>query len=174
VADVVRGAVIVLAVVAALVTQVTVIGRFALPGGGPDLLVPVVVTLSFLRGARAGAVIGFVVGLAMDVLPPADHVIGQYALVMCLIGYFAGRARERAPGAALSCAVACAVAAPLLSAGLAALLGDPRAEQAVLVRSWIPLVAYNLVTVPVVVWVVGRALGTGRSRAVPMRVRGRA
>ncbi len=168
--EVLRGIAVVVAVVAVLVTQVAVIGRFALPGGGPDLLVPVVVTLSFLRGARAGAVIGFVVGLAGDVMPPSDHVIGQHALVMCLIGYFAGRARERAPGAVLSCAVACAVAAPLLSAGLAALLGDPRAEQAVLVRSWIPLVAYNLLAVPVVVWVIGRALGKTRSRAVALRM----
>lgn len=164
--EVLRGIVLVVAVAALLVVQVTVAGRLALPGGGPDLVVPAVVTMSFLRGARAGAVIGFIVGLAVDILPPADHVIGEYALVLCLIGFFAGRARERAPGAVLSAAVACAVAAPLLSAGLAALLGDPRAEQAVQVRSWVPLVAYNLLTVPVVVWAVGRALGRERTRVV--------
>lgn len=168
--EMLRGIAIVLAVLVVMVVQVTVVGGLALPGGGPDLLVPLVVTLSFLRGARAGAVIGFMVGLVGDILPPADHVIGQYALVMCLIGYFAGRAREHAPGAVLSCAVVCAVAAPLMTAGLAALLGDPRAEYAVQARSWIPLVAYNMLAVPVVVWVTNRALGTGRSRVVAPRM----
>lgn len=167
--EVLRGIVLVVAVAALLVVQVTVAGRLGIPGGGPDLVLPVVVTMSFLRGARAGALIGFAVGLAVDILPPSDHVIGAYALVLCLIGYFSGRARERAPGTVLSPAVACAVAAPLLTAGLAALLGDPRAEQAVLVRSWLPHVAYNLLTVPVVVWAVGRSLGKGRSRAAAPR-----
>jgi rod shape-determining protein MreD len=168
--EVLRGMLLVLGVAAVLVVQVSVAGMLALPGGGPDLVVPLVVTLSFLRGARAGALIGFAVGLAVDVLPPADHVIGAHALVLCLIGYFAGRASERAPGAVLSAAVVCAVAAPLLSAALAALLGDPRAEQAVAARSWIPLVAYNLLTVPVVVWAVGRALGKARPRPVGVRM----
>nr|PZN46414.1 MAG: rod shape-determining protein MreD [Actinomycetota bacterium] len=172
--EMLRGLLLVLGVAAVLVVQVSIAGGFALPGGGPDLVVPLVVTMAFLRGARAGALIGFAVGLAVDILPPSDHVIGTQALVLCLIGYFAGRAGERAPGAVLSAAVVCAVAAPLLSAGLAALLGDPRAEQAVAARSWIPLVAYNLLTVPVVMWAVGRALGKARPRTAAVRIGRRA
>ena len=34
---------------------------------------------------------GFCAGLALDVAPPATHLVGQYALVFCLVGYACGR-----------------------------------------------------------------------------------
>jgi rod shape-determining protein MreD len=161
----------VLVIVAAMVAQVTVVDRLPLPGGGGlDLLLLAVVALSLVRGASAGALIGFCVGLAVDILPPADHAIGQYAMVMCLIGYMAGRARERAPGALLVTAAACVVVAPLLAAGLSALLGDPRMDETVLTQMWPPVAVYNLLAVPLVVWAVNRATGHGRLGALPLRV----
>jgi len=38
----------------------------------------------------AGAVIGFLGGLALDVAPPGSQFTGQDALVFCLIGYACG------------------------------------------------------------------------------------
>ena len=58
---------------------------------------------------------GFAAGLVSDVLPPAAHLLGQYALVLCLIGFIAGRAPESRPDAGPLVALACAVAGPLFA-----------------------------------------------------------
>ena len=63
-----------------------------LPGGaGPDLVLVVVVALGLTGGPLEGMLGGFCAGLALDVAPPATHLVGQYALVFCLVGYAAGR-----------------------------------------------------------------------------------
>jgi rod shape-determining protein MreD len=67
-------------------------------------------------------------------------------------------------------AAACVVAAPLLAAGLGALLGDPRLDGIVLTQMWPPVAVYNLLAVPLVVWAVKRATGTGRVRTLQLRV----
>ena len=158
-------------IVAALVAQVTMIDRLPLPGGGGlDLVLLAVVGLALVWGARAGALIGFWVGFLADILPPADHVIGQYALVLCLIGYIAGRARERAPGALLVTAAACVVLTPPLAAGLGALLGDPRIDWVLLAPMWLPVMVYNLLAVPLVVWAVNGIAARRRAQLVPIRV----
>jgi rod shape-determining protein MreD len=161
----------VVVVAVALVTQVSLVDRLPLPGGGGlDLVLLIVLTLALFRGSRAGALIGFWTGLATDILPPADHVLGQYALVLCLVGYVAGRASRRPPGVMLVTCAACAVMAPLLSAGLCALLGDPRIDWATLAPTWAPMMVYNLVAVPLIVWLVAAVNGRRRAALVPVRV----
>jgi rod shape-determining protein MreD len=77
-----------LLVAAALVLQLTVVNRLALPGGGtPDLVLLVVVALGLAGGPVAGALTGFCAGLSLDIAPPASQLIGQYALVFCVVGY---------------------------------------------------------------------------------------
>src|SRR5579862_287905 len=78
----------------ALVVQLTVINRLRLPAGGtPDLVLVAVVALALCGGPLAGSVTGFCAGLGLDLAPPASQVIGQYALVLCVIGYCCGKLR---------------------------------------------------------------------------------
>ena len=76
----------------AILIQLTVLGNVRLPGGaGPDLVLVVVVALALTGGPVEGMLGGFFAGLALDVAPPATHLVGQYALVFCTVGYATGR-----------------------------------------------------------------------------------
>lgn len=76
----------------ALVTQL-VFDTLPLPGGtAPNLVLLVVAAIALTSGPMPGVVMGFVAGLALDLTPPANHAIGEYALVFCLVGYFCGLA----------------------------------------------------------------------------------
>ncbi|MEO3814574.1 rod shape-determining protein MreD [Sphaerisporangium sp. B11E5] len=164
-----RGVAAVLLVPAVMVVQVSVINMVAFPGGGgPDLILLSVVALAIGRGAAGGAVIGFLIGLVADVLPPAAHVMGQYALVFCLVGFAVGRAGERAPGAVAVTVIVAVLAAPLLAAGVGELLGDPRVGWPAPLRVWPSMVMYDLAIAAAGFWVVSRRSGERpRRRAVP-------
>ncbi|MEU9884695.1 rod shape-determining protein MreD [Sphaerisporangium sp. NPDC051017] len=152
-----------------MITQVTIVNRLPLPGGGaPDLVLLGVVMFALARGPVAGAATGFATGLVTDLLPPAAHVMGQYALVFCLVGYTVGRAAERAPGASAVTVIVAVMLAPLLTAGVGGLLGDPRADWRGVLSLWPSLVMYNLAVAALVFWVVSRFSGRRRRReAVP-------
>jgi rod shape-determining protein MreD len=76
----------------AILIQVTLLTNLPWPGAaGPDLVLVVVVALALTGGPVEGMLGGFCAGLALDVAPPATHLIGQYALVFCLVGYGCGR-----------------------------------------------------------------------------------
>ncbi len=76
----------------AILIQVTLVTNLPWPGAaGPDLVLVVVVALALTGGPVEGMLAGFCAGLALDVAPPATHLIGQYALVFCLVGYGCGR-----------------------------------------------------------------------------------
>ncbi|WP_283138287.1 rod shape-determining protein MreD [Rhizohabitans arisaemae] len=144
-----RGLVISLVVVATMVFQVTVVNRIPWPGGsGPDLVLLAVVRLALTRGPVPGAVIGFVIGLTADVLPPADHLIGEHALAYSLIGYATGRAGLRDRGAVTM--ILCAAGGTIASAAIGVLLGDERLTWAA-IGTVVPIaVAYNVVAGPLV------------------------
>jgi hypothetical protein len=86
---------VLLAVVAALVVQVTVLPHFAWRVGGlgvvPDLVLLVVVATALATDTRYATLTGFFAGLLLDVAPPADHVAGRWALALMLVGYVVGR-----------------------------------------------------------------------------------
>ncbi|HWI42875.1 MAG TPA: rod shape-determining protein MreD [Nocardioides sp.] len=90
-----RLGVVLLAVVAALVVQVTVLPHFAWRVGGlgvvPDLVLLVVVATALATDTRYATLTGFFAGLLLDVAPPADHVAGRWALALMLVGYVVGR-----------------------------------------------------------------------------------
>jgi rod shape-determining protein MreD len=76
----------------AILIQVTLVNSLPWPGAaGPDLVLVAVVALALTGGPLEGMLAGFCAGLALDVAPPATHLIGQYA------GVLPGRVRLR-PG----------------------------------------------------------------------------
>lgn len=86
---------IVLAVVVALLLQVTVLPPFAWQVGGlgivPDLVLLVVVATALVTDTRTGLLTGFFAGLLVDIAPPADHVAGRWTLALMVVGYVIGR-----------------------------------------------------------------------------------
>lgn len=143
----------------AAVLQVALVTRLPLPGGvSPDLMLVVVAALALRTGALRGCVTGFCAGLVADVLPPAYHTIGRYALVYCAIGYLVGLAREEIEDSAVLSVLAvasAAVAGTLLYTLLGVVLGDPRVTGAAMARVMPLSVLYDVVLSPFVLFGVG-------------------
>jgi rod shape-determining protein MreD len=144
-----------------LVLQVSVANRLSLPGAvTPDLVLLAVVALALVNGSLIGLVTGFSAGLVADIMPPADHTIGRYALVYCLIGYICGLAADQMDRSAVVpflVVASGALAGTLLYAGVGMMLGDPRSSWAIVSRV-VPLqVLYDVLASPFVVWAVLRA-----------------
>lgn len=140
-------------VVVALVVQVSVLSRLQLPGAVPDLLLLVVVALALVYGHVSGAIIGFGAGLLADLAPPADHAVGRYALVLCLIGYLAGLAKPdngqlRTALGPMVVVVGAAVTTTLLYAGVGALVGDTAARHVGLTNLVVTAAIYDLLLAP--------------------------
>ncbi|MER5882241.1 rod shape-determining protein MreD [Streptomyces sp. NPDC001941] len=153
-------------VVVALVVQVSVLARLQLPGAVPDLLMLTVLGLAFVYGHVSGALIGFGAGLLADLAPPADHALGRYALVLCVIGYLAGLAKPetgqiRSATGPMFVVVGAAIGSTLLYAGVGALVGDTAARHVGLGTLLFTAAVYDLLlapfTVPLVMALARRA-----------------
>ncbi|MFG2356181.1 rod shape-determining protein MreD [Streptomyces sp. NPDC048521] len=153
-------------VVVALVIQVSVLARLHLPGAVPDLLLLTVLGLAMVYGHVGGALVGFGAGLLADLAPPADHAAGRYALVLCVIGYFAGlikpeNGRLKSATGPMTVVVAAAIGSTLLYAGVGALVGDTAARHVGLTGLLISAALYDLLLAPFVVpgimWLARRA-----------------
>src|SRR5215470_59928 len=117
-----RKALAIAAVAAAGLIQLTIVNGLALPGGGtPDLVLLAVIALGMAGGPSCGLVVGFWAGLALDLAPPANQLIGQYALVLCLVGYWSGRLRFTLRHSAVLALAAAAVMAGIGESMAAAL-----------------------------------------------------
>jgi rod shape-determining protein MreD len=154
--------------VVALALQVSVANRLPLPGDvTPDLVLLVVVALALVMGSMTGMVAGFAAGLLADIIPPADHTIGRYALVYCLIGYVCGLAADEMDRQSLVpflAVAAGALAGTVLYAVTGMMLGDPRSSWT-LVSRMVPLqVLYDVIASPFVVWSVLRVTGRHEHR----------
>ena len=117
-------------VLSALAVQLTVLSRLPLPGATPDLVLLVVVALALAHGPAFGVLTGFLAGLAVDLVPPADHEVGRWAFVLTVVGYLVGLAQDDNRRSAFVPIVAAALAAAgsvLLYSGLGAVLDDPSA-----------------------------------------------
>ncbi len=64
-----------------------------LAGVAPDFATIATVALALARGAAAGTVGGFALGLLQDLAAPQR--LGLRALLLCLVGFASGRLRER-------------------------------------------------------------------------------
>src|SRR5947208_16031848 len=126
----VRGGFLAVTIIAtALLLQADVVNRIPLPGGRPDLAALCVIALALVGGPAYGAVLGFLVGLAADVLPPADHTLGRLALAYAVVGYVAGLVEDIEERSVLTTVAVVAVASAAVVvafAGLGALVGDAR------------------------------------------------
>lgn len=172
-------------VVVALLLQVSVANRLPLPGTvTPDLVLLAVVALALVNGSFSGLVIGFLAGLATDIVPPADHTIGRYAFVFCLVGYVCGLVSsemDRSSVVPFLTVAAGALGGILLYAGVGMMLGDPRSNWSIVSRM-VPLsLLYDVLASPFVVWAVLRitrrferersSLGIGAPDLAPVRQR---
>jgi rod shape-determining protein MreD len=143
-------------VVIALVAQVSVLARLHLPGAVPDLLLLTVLGLALTYGHVGGCLIGFFAGLLADVAPPADHAVGRYALVLCVIGYAAGLAKPdngqlRTAAGPMMVVIAAAIGTTLLYAGVGSLVGDTAGAHVGLVKLVFTATLYDLLLAPFVV-----------------------
>ncbi|WP_181765789.1 rod shape-determining protein MreD [Streptomyces albidus (ex Kaewkla and Franco 2022)] len=152
-------------VVGALIVQVSVLARLQLPGAVPDLLLLVVLALAMVYGHTAGALTGFLGGLLADLAPPAEHAVGRYALVLCLIGYVAGltkpdNAQHRSATVPMLVVASAAVGSTLLYAGVGTLVGDTAAGQVGLLPLLATATVYDLLlapfVVPMIMWLARR------------------
>jgi rod shape-determining protein MreD len=141
-------------VLTALLLQASVINRLQLPGSGPDLLVLVVVAFGLAAGPTYGVVLGFFAGLAADVLPPADHSLGRFALALAVVGYLAGLVEDVEERSVLTTVAVVAIAsgaAVVLYAGVGGLVGDHRITASAVAHSLASTVIYDVVLAPFVV-----------------------
>lgn len=140
-------------VVLALIIQVTVLARLQLPGAVPDLLLLTVLGLAMVYGHTGGALLGFGAGLLADLAPPADHAIGRYALVLCVIGYAAGLTKpeggqHRSASVPMLVVGGAAVGSTLLYAGVGALVGDTPALHVGISGLLVTAILYDLLLAP--------------------------
>jgi len=143
-------------VVIALVAQVSVLARLHLPGAVPDLLLLTLLGLALTYGHVSGCLIGFFAGLLADLAPPADHAVGRYALVLCVVGYAAGLAKPdsgqmRTAMGPMLVVIAGAIATTLLYAGVGGLVGDTAGAHVGLVKLVFTATVYDLLLAPFIV-----------------------
>ncbi len=140
-------------VVVALIVQVSVLARLQLPGAVPDLLLLTVLGLAMVYGHVGGALVGFGAGLLADLAPPADHAVGRYALVLCVVGYAAGltkpeNGQHRSASVPMMVVGGAAVGSTLLYAGVGALVGDSPALHVGLTGLLVTAILYDLLLAP--------------------------
>jgi rod shape-determining protein MreD len=141
-------------VITVCLAQVAIVNRMRLPGGGPDLLLLVVVAFGLVGGAQRGAMLGFGAGLAADLLPPADHLAGQLAFAYTVIGYLAGLIDTGEDTSVLTTILTVAagsIAVVLLYAGLGTIVGDGRISASATLHSMLGTVVYDVILAPLIV-----------------------
>jgi rod shape-determining protein MreD len=144
----------------ALLFQVAVVNPLDLPVGHPDLVVLSVVALALAAGPTWGTVVGFAAGLAVDVVPPADHALGRLAMAYALVGYAAGLVEdveERSVVTTVAVVAGASAAVVLIFAGVGALLGDPRVDASSVANSLVATILYDVILAPFVVPLVSGA-----------------
>lgn len=167
-----RVGVVTLAVAVALVLQTAVFPHLAWRGIVPDLVLLVVVAAGLARGAQFAMVLGFFAGVALDLAPPADHVAGQWALALLIVGYVAGRVRsDVAPTVAtgLVTVAACSFIGSSVFALGGLLLADTGATIPDLLQVVLAAVVWNVLLAAFVLPPVTRALGHPSDRGGPDR-----
>ena len=157
----------------AILIQLIVLDNLRLPGAaGPDLVLLTVVALAACAGPVEGMLGGFAAGLALDVAPPASHLVGQYALVFCLVGYAAGViGADPGKSAWLPLAVVAVGSAvgELLYALTGMLFGDPDVTWTAIGRAVPAAIVYDLLLSPFVLYGVARAYGVATQGLAALR-----
>jgi rod shape-determining protein MreD len=155
-----RFVICVLAVLAALLLQLTLVDRLPLGSGAPDLVLLVVTALGLTGGPAVGMLTGFWAGLALDIAPPASQLVGGRALVFCLVGYGCGQLRGIAGRSALSSlgmAAAAVSAGEVLYVVAGLILGSPGITWAAIRLALPSTVLMDIMISPFVMYLVERA-----------------
>jgi rod shape-determining protein MreD len=145
---------IVVGFVVAFGVQSSVLTALRIPGATPDLILVLLVAVALASGPIRGAVTGFVVGCAVDVLPPSDTGMGRWAFVWCIVGYGVGLLRSDMESSVVLPIVVTGVAALgglLLFGGLGALVSDPRASWGEILRLLPTTAIYDVLLAPFVI-----------------------
>lgn len=79
-------------VIICFLLQCTVFPSLALGGIIPNLMIVVTASYGFMRGRKAGLLVGFFSGLLMDIF--FSDILGFYALIYMYIGYLNGVFRK--------------------------------------------------------------------------------
>jgi rod shape-determining protein MreD len=144
---------VVVLVGATLLLQTTVMLDIRIAGMAPDIMLLLPIAAGLVAGPTEGAVVGFVAGIAADLLLPAPF--GLTALVGTLIGFAVGVATtnlpREIPGLSVLVALVASAIAVMLYAVLGAVLGESQflhADLAVMVP--VVSVANAILAVPAV------------------------
>ncbi|MDP3891484.1 rod shape-determining protein MreD [Nocardioides sp.] len=152
-----RGGTALLAVLVALVAQVTLFPHLAWHGVVPNLCLLVVVGAGLVRGPRFAMVLGFVAGALVDLSPPADHLAGRWALALVVVGYVAGQfRRDTRPRAlaVLATVAACSFVGTSVFSLSGLLLGDGAVSVPDMLQVILVAVVWDVVLTPFVLPVV--------------------
>lgn len=141
-------------VVLAVVLQVAALPVVAVNGVVPNLVLLVVVAASVVRGPGHGAVVALVAGLLLDLAPPADHVVGQWALAFVLAAALAGRVRtevRHSPLAVVGLVAVCSFVATSVFALTGLVLGELALPPGELLQVVLIALLWDVVVAPLVV-----------------------
>ena len=166
---------IALVVFVVTILQVSAFSAITVGGGGPDVLLVTLVSISLLRGAVTGAIAGFAAGLIVDVTTMGT--IGFISLLLTLAGYWAGRYGETTGRGRAHAPLVTTVVATVLVAlggyGLHSMLGESVAARSVLIALPATIIWNAALTYPVF-GLVRRSIGTTenveRAQEVELRV----
>jgi rod shape-determining protein MreD len=144
----------------ALVAQLSVVNRLSIGGVTADLLVVGAVAAGFVAGPERGAAVGFAAGLGFDLL--LSTPLGLTALVYTVVGYASGIvASNLIRDSRLTAFVLAAIAAPAATGAwvlIGALFGQTHLLHAPLVRIAVANAVLAVVTLPLMLGVVRRAV----------------
>lgn len=142
-----------LAVVVALVVQVTLFPHLAWHGIVPNLCLLVVVAAALTVEAPFALVLGFAAGVVLDLAPPADHVAGRWALALTVVAFLAARLRQDVRPSALA-VIGTVAAASFVATSLFALTGivlsDPAMSVSELLEVVLVAVLWDVLLTPFV------------------------
>jgi len=163
-----RTLLLVVVVLSALLLQTTVFADIRLLGARPELMYLLTIVFAFLDGPSAGAVTGFVGGMAEDFL--LDQPKGITALTLTLLGYAVGMIRQYvvspSPLFPVFLVAGGTFAGLLFYGALSFLLGQLDVSALYLIRIAALSALYNAILTPLLFPVLRRAIEISRTRKV--------
>ena len=149
----------------AVLLQVSVMPYVNVADGIPDLIAPTVVVIAILRGSLVGAIVGFGMGLLVELTSPVG-TMGVLALIYLVIGAWCGRYCSRGEASTLAAPLVLSVAAALFAQfGVMVfqlLLGTQMPASELLGDVLLPTLALTALLSPPVLLVGRRLLGPPR------------
>lgn len=157
-----RPLVAVVALGVAIVLQVSLFPYLSWHGVVPNLCLLVVVGAALTMPAPQAVLLGFVGGLALDLVPPADHVAGRWALALTVVAFLAARLRQDVRPGALA-VVGTVAAGSFIGTSLYALTGvllrDPSLGVVDLLQVVLAAVVWDVLLTPFVLPLLMRGFG---------------